>query len=83
MSPKLAKPTKKYKGAQSGNQNTRGKHKPGAGRPSKYSPAMIPIVCAMNLYGALDEEIAETLGVTERTLRSWRASKPEFSSGTA
>jgi hypothetical protein len=36
----------------------------------------------MNLYGALDEEIADTLNISERTLRHWRATKPEFLAST-
>jgi transposase-like protein len=51
----------------------------GRGRPAKYDPASAPqIARALAQAGATQGEIASTLGVTSRQLRTWRAQYPEF-----
>ena len=48
------------------------------GRPRKYLPEFASVAAGMSFVGALDQEIAEFLGVSERTFKNWRASKSEF-----
>jgi hypothetical protein len=49
------------------------------GRPTKYSPKLIPAVKALVLRGLTDVEIAQTLGIGVRTLYDWRVAHEEFS----
>lgn len=46
--------------------------KRGRGQPTKYDPAFIPVVQNLVARGFTNYEIAETLGVEERTLYNWR-----------
>jgi hypothetical protein len=50
----------------------------GAGRPTKFDTAYIPIIEKLIKRGLPDYEIAETLGVNERTLRLWKHSHDEL-----
>jgi hypothetical protein len=48
------------------------------GRPSKYDPMFNRIVKVMARGGATDMEMAEALGISERTLNRWKHVYPEF-----
>jgi hypothetical protein len=48
------------------------------GRPEKFSTAVLPALRALALTGALDQEMADAIEVSERTFRRWKAEKPEF-----
>lgn len=48
------------------------------GRPSLFNEALSEVIVQMYETGSTLSEIAENIGVTERTLYSWRANKPEF-----
>lgn len=48
------------------------------GRPSEYDPAFLPKVEALAKEGATDREIAEFLGVSERTVYRWQHEHPLF-----
>lgn len=48
------------------------------GQPTKYKPEFIPIVVNLAQRGYTDAEIAETLNVTDRTLRMWKVAHEEF-----
>jgi hypothetical protein len=50
-----------------------------AGRPSNYRPEFAELArraCAM--FGATDPQLAELLGVAERSIRNWREKHPDF-----
>ena len=48
------------------------------GRPSDYSPDILPNVEALALSGATDEEIADSIGISSTTFYRWRHEHPEF-----
>jgi len=48
------------------------------GQPTKYDPAFIPIVQKLVARGFINTEIAETLGIDERTLYNWRREHEDF-----
>jgi hypothetical protein len=48
------------------------------GRPTKYSEKLIPAVSALVLRGLTDVEIAQVLGIAERTIYAWKWAHPEF-----
>ncbi len=48
------------------------------GRPSKYSPDILPIVKNYCLLGAKDEDLARFLGVSHSTIDKWKNEFPEF-----
>lgn len=52
--------------------------KEGAGRPSKYKEEHLEIVTMLCLLGATDKEIAEALGICEKTLNNWKEWYPKF-----
>ena len=49
-----------------------------AGRPSDYSPEILPVVAELALAGATDEEIADSIEVNKSTLYRWKHRYPEF-----
>lgn len=48
------------------------------GRSSGYDPAICQDVCELALRGATDEEIADHLGISTRTLYRWKNNYPEL-----
>jgi hypothetical protein len=56
------------------------KHKEPAkrGQPTKYDPELIPIVQALVARGLTNYEIADVLGITEKTMCNWRIRHEEF-----
>jgi len=48
------------------------------GRPSDYSPDILPTVAELALAGATDQEIADSIGVDRSTYYRWRIRYPEF-----
>lgn len=48
------------------------------GRPSKFDEALTEKIIGLAKEGKTDAEIAELIGVTERTFYLWKRSKPEF-----
>lgn len=48
------------------------------GRPSKYKPEFVEQARKLCELGATDREVAEFLGVTEKTLNNWKAEHPDF-----
>lgn len=52
--------------------------KSSAGRPSKWDDRFITVARKACELGATDLELGEMLGVSERTIQTWRAEKPEF-----
>ena len=56
--------------------------RPGPGKPTLYRVEYCQTVAELALNGATDEEIAEDLDVTVRTLYRWRAAHPEFRQAT-
>lgn len=52
---------------------------PGGGRPSSYKPEYAQIAEKMCELGATDNEVAEALGVSVRTIHSWKHEYEEFS----
>jgi uncharacterized protein YjcR len=63
--------------APKGNQFAIG-NRGGPGRKPIYSAKLLPIVKGMCEDGATDYEIAERLGISKETLRSWRFRYEEF-----
>lgn len=55
-----------------------GHTEPGPGRDSIYDPAMNEVVRKLALLGATDAEMADILGITERTLNRWKTEYPAF-----
>ena len=49
------------------------------GQPTKYNPAFIPIVQSLVARGLINTEIAQTLGIEERTLYNWKNEHEDFS----
>ena len=66
--------------APQGNKNAKG-NRGGPGRTPVYSEKLIPVVRAMALYGASDQEIADAIGISRETLRWWRHEHVEFANG--
>jgi len=62
--------------APKGNQNAKGNS--GGGRPTRYNKSTPAIVRGLRERGATEREIAEILGISDRTLRQWRALHVEF-----
>jgi hypothetical protein len=62
------------------NQNAKG-NRGGTGRPSRYSPDLIPVVRLMAVGGASDKEIADAIKISVETLRRWRRDHIEFLNG--
>ncbi len=60
-----------------GNQFARGN--PGGGRPSTYDPKYCTIARKLCELGATDDDLAEALGVSERTIRTWMVTHEDFS----
>jgi hypothetical protein len=56
--------------------------RPGAGRPTDYDPAFIPIAKGMCAMGATDYELACEFGVTSRAVQMWRLRYPDFEKAT-
>ena len=54
---------------------TKSKH---TGRPGGYSEALLPVVVKACAQGATDEEIAQLLGVSTRTVYRWAAEHAKF-----
>lgn len=50
----------------------------GAGRPTDYDPEFCQIAADACIRGATDEEVAEVLGVSARTIYRWKIQHPEF-----
>jgi hypothetical protein len=50
----------------------------GAGRPSEYKPRFCQVAATLASGGCTDEEIAEELSVSVRTLYRWKAQYPEL-----
>lgn len=50
----------------------------GRGQPEKYKPEFVRVAKKMSELGAVDEEIAEAIGVSVRTLFRWKAKYPDF-----
>ena len=48
-------------------------------RPSKYNPDMLPFVAQWAREGAIDDEIANKLGIHVSTIYDWKKRYPEFS----
>ncbi len=48
------------------------------GRPTDYSETALAIASAMYKMGAIDQEVADHLGVTVQTIHNWAAAHPEF-----
>ena len=48
------------------------------GRPTKYSPSMLPIIEELASQGAGKVEIAVALGITRATLYNWTQDNPDF-----
>ena len=46
------------------------------GRPTNYSPTILPLVRCAATFGATAEEIAEYIGVPERRFYEWRLANP-------
>lgn len=63
--------------APKGNQYAKGNK--GGGRPTLYTPEAIKLAAAMAKLGAIDEEIAEEIGVSISTFRSWKLRHEELS----
>ena len=63
--------------APKGNQNAKG-NRGGTGRPAVYNSRMPAIVRGLRERGATAFEIAETLGISQSTLRMWKARYVEF-----
>jgi hypothetical protein len=61
------------------NQNAKG-NRGGTGRPPVYTARIPGIVCGLRERGATGHEIANVLGISDRTLRRWAAERIEFSS---
>jgi len=55
-----------------------GHAEPGPGRDSIYNPAMNEVVRKLALLGATDAEMADILGINERTLNRWKIDYPAF-----
>jgi uncharacterized protein YjcR len=51
----------------------------GGGAPTKYKPEYIHIAARLCEKGPTDREIAEVLGVCERTFHNWKLAHEEFS----
>lgn len=50
------------------------------GRPSNYDPELHPLLAwGLAIDGKTDKEIAEGLGISERTLNAWKKEHEEFS----
>jgi hypothetical protein len=60
------------------NQNAKG-NRGGTGRPPVYTARIPGIVCGLRERGATGHEIANVLGISDRTLRRWAAERIEFS----
>ena len=56
------------------NQFAKG-NKGGKGGPSKFQPEYIEIATRLCARGLTDEDIGEALGVSERTIYSWKRQK--------
>jgi hypothetical protein len=50
----------------------------GGGRPTAYRTAHCKVAKAMAKLGATDREVAEALGVSEKTLNTWKHKHPKF-----
>jgi hypothetical protein len=50
----------------------------GAGRPTDYKPEYSELVYKLCLLGAIDTEMADIIGVTEKTFNNWKKKYPEF-----
>lgn len=62
--------------APKGNQFAKGNS--GGGRTSSYDPEQIPLIEKMCELGATDLDIADSLGVSESTIRLWKTTHKEF-----
>ena len=62
--------------APKGNQFAKGN--PGGGREPVYNPKLIPLIAKMCELGATDLDIADSMGVSERTVRYWKTNHEEF-----
>lgn len=60
--------------------NQYAKGNPGGGRPTEFDAELIPLVIKICELGGTDLDIADSLGVTERTIRIWKNTYEEFSS---
>jgi hypothetical protein len=63
-------------GAPKGNQYAKGNS--GGGRPSKYEPRFADRAARACLAGFTDIEVADLLGVSVRTINTWKIEHPEF-----
>jgi transcriptional regulator with XRE-family HTH domain len=66
-------------GAPLGNRNAVG-NKGGHGGPEKFKPEYVERVQQLCERGLTDRELAEEFGVTDRTIRAWKANHVEFAS---
>lgn len=48
------------------------------GRPTKYKEEYNELVYKLSLLGATDREMADIIGVGEKTLNNWKEAHPEF-----
>jgi len=48
------------------------------GRPTKYEPKHTELAFWMAQAGLTDKQMAEEMGVTERTINNWKEEHPEF-----
>lgn len=48
------------------------------GRPSAFRPEYVEQARALTPLGATDSDLANTFGVTPRTIQTWKTSHPEF-----
>ena len=60
------------------NGNDYAKGNPGGGRPTKYTTEALNIAKAMSKLGAIDQEIADELGVAVSTITNWKLKHEEF-----
>lgn len=49
------------------------------GRPTKYSPKLLPVILVLMSNGASKTEVAAELGISRETLYEWCKEYPEFS----
>lgn len=48
------------------------------GRPTEYDPSYVELAATLALNGATDDEIADEIGVSVRTIARWYGKYPEF-----
>lgn len=66
--------------APNGNQNAKGKHRPGAGGKPAPLPSKEYLAQEIAKLGATDEDLARCFAVTERTINAWKTENVDFAS---